>query len=375
MAARCVTSRVSSLAVLSVPLLLLACADVLDDAATVEPGRARLEGAPLVGKADGADVADHECRVVLRQVAPRREGPGFEERCVEGFCWVVFRGQVDVAREALYEGAELRVLYRRDDGAWASVGGASTGDSPAGFVRYGFALDDHTLRLAGTSTTGLARAEVALIPYLATPDGGRAFDHNRVVDPLGSYVLRAETGWSVADDAAVCGGGTPTTLWIGNLALQLSRAASAACTDASPWPGQVVFDDWARTRATQTHVCFEVWSPGVTDWDDPDLWRKLDVRVSYRYGGVEEGWRYVDLAGRVGNNARYAVDLRPLDPFPRNGPTRCPEVPYEVVPSADGGRLAVDFEFYVTVSGQRLAPEGGWYSGRYEHYAVDGCVP
>ena len=67
---------------------------------------------------------------------------------------------------------------------------------------------------------------------------------------------------------------------------------------------------------------------------------------------------YVSFAGRVGNNAQYALDLRAFDPFAwgkcLNG------VPTTETTEPDGSRhLQSTTELYFTVNGSERRPSGG----------------
>src|SRR5690606_24891531 len=120
--------------------------------------------------------------------------------------------------------------------------------------------------------------------------------------------------------------------WIGEAKYAISRAtcAGGACAeDLRPLEGGFFFDSWAKQRAAITAGYFEVWQPGVTDFDNPDLWRELDVRIYYRFDPSGPfSWRWVDFQERAGNNARYSFSLRELDPFV--DPNACPSVPFRL---------------------------------------------
>ncbi|MCA9586717.1 MAG: hypothetical protein KC657_15285 [Myxococcales bacterium] len=130
------------------------------------------------------------------------------------------------------------------------------------------------------------------------------------------------------------------------------------------------FETWTRQRAAVTELSFEVYEPGTTDWDDPDTWRKLDVRMYSRLGTTGPfQMRYVGLQRRSGNNARYAVNVRDLDPFklwntPRSK-DECPKLPMRKA----GGYVEVDFEFHFEVNGVELRPAGGGeHKGKFVEY-------
>jgi len=163
--------------------------------------------------------------------------------------------------------------------------------------------------------------------------------------------------------------------WMGNVRSVISRMTCAGgklcegdlrAVSSTPIP----YDTWARQRAAIRQLTFEVWKQGTTDFDNPELWRQLDVQVHYRAGGAGDfRTAYVDLERRVGNNARYAVDLRSLDPIPgivgiaaADCPplTREPGSPY----------VSSTVEVFFTVNGAELRPAGGGaFLVRYENYA------
>lgn len=163
--------------------------------------------------------------------------------------------------------------------------------------------------------------------------------------------------------------------WMGRTAFVTSRATcdGSACEgDRRALEDGFSYETWARQRAAIAAIYFEVWEPGLTDRDDPDLWQKLDVQMHLRWipGGPVES-RYVDFDRRVGNNARYAVPLRSLDPlggFTRTDRAQCPTAPLTTL--ADGQYVETSVEYWFTVNGARLAPAGGGgWRGRFVDYA------
>ena len=112
------------------------------------------------------------------------------------------------------------------------------------------------------------------------------------------------------------------------------------------------FDTWARQRAAITNLCFEVYQPGMTDHDDPDLWQKLDTELHWRSRADEPGpSRRSSFDRRVGNNARYAFGrARSI----RSAPYHCPEVAGD----ADARRHVpqISVEYYIVVNGGELGP-------------------
>jgi len=164
--------------------------------------------------------------------------------------------------------------------------------------------------------------------------------------------------------------------WMGNAASAISRETcdgGGACeTSRVQLESGFRFDTWTRQRATIAGAYFDVWKQGVTDFANPDLWKQLDVKVHYRQVGAPE-WStaYVAFEKRVGNDARYVVPLRSIDPL--GGRTRtsredCPKGPLAV--SADGLYVETDVEFFFSVNGFELRPESGTrvYRGTYADY-------
>lgn len=162
--------------------------------------------------------------------------------------------------------------------------------------------------------------------------------------------------------------------WMGNASFVVSRntCEGGPCdADLRPLEQGWLFDTWARQRATVAELLFQVWEPGVTDWDNPSLWEELDVRVHWRSSPEHDfQWDYVDFDRRVGNDARYAVRLRDIDPLPGATVTDeadCPDFPTTLTP--DGHYLEAQTEVYFTVNGHELRPEGwGTFLGRFQDY-------
>jgi hypothetical protein len=153
--------------------------------------------------------------------------------------------------------------------------------------------------------------------------------------------------------------------WVGNANTLLTRDTSGdICGGASISQG-FSFDTWVRERAAITNLCFQVYQPGMTDHDDPDLWQKLDVSLRWRVAG-QNAWQItpVNFDRRVGNDARYAFSLRDIDPF---RPYHCPEMA-TLTPDSQYVRATVEYTIYV--NGFELRPEpGAAYSGDFIDYA------
>lgn len=147
--------------------------------------------------------------------------------------------------------------------------------------------------------------------------------------------------------------------WMGNVSALLARGADHRCEGAVAFGSKVSFGSWARQRAAMTDLCFEVYEPGVTDFDNAALWQQLDVQVHHRFDPSKPfETDYVSFVDRVGNNARYAVDLRPFDPFSWG---KCwSDAPLTSTTEPDGSaHVQATLELYFTVNGEELRPDGG----------------
>jgi hypothetical protein len=119
-------------------------------------------------------------------------------------------------------------------------------------------------------------------------------------------------------------------------------------------------------------IYFEVYKSGVTDFDNPDLWRQLDVQVLSRPVGSAATWRsqYVRFDGRAGNNARYGLLLREFDPLGENTITdraNCPAASLALSP--DGQYVTTELDYYFRVNGVEYRPAaGGAFRGRFSQY-------
>ena len=177
--------------------------------------------------------------------------------------------------------------------------------------------------------------------------------------------------------------------WVGNADAVVSRATcgNAAC-DADRHPladsgDSFTYDTWARQRAAVTELELQVYKSGVTDHDNADLWKELDVEVHWRVGGVGPyTMSYVSFEDRVGNNARYSFGLRNIDPLQGiNGSalsnaSQCPS--FTLVTSADGQYVSATMDFWFTVNGVELRPSNGQtFTGTFANYLglYQVCVP
>jgi hypothetical protein len=162
--------------------------------------------------------------------------------------------------------------------------------------------------------------------------------------------------------------------WMGNATSVVARETcdgGPCAKDLKPLADGFVFDTWARERATVARLAFEAYEPGVTDVENPDLWKQLDAQIQWRFVGAAT-WTasYVDLAGRAGNNALYSVDLRAFDPLKggkRTDKADCPGTALTV--SADGAYVSAEVELFFTVNGVELRPKPGQtYRGTFSDY-------
>lgn len=174
--------------------------------------------------------------------------------------------------------------------------------------------------------------------------------------------------------------------WIGDVRFAIDRMTCDGICDGSlrPVTGEIQYDTWARQRAAVRAVTFEVWKQGVTDRDNPDLWRELDVQVHARVGAsgaFSSSW--VSFDKRVGDNARYAIDLRALDPIPGHFTVQdandCPAFELGVPGGASGALVDAVVELFVTVNGVEVRPAGpgSVFRVRYANYKslYAPCVP
>lgn len=162
--------------------------------------------------------------------------------------------------------------------------------------------------------------------------------------------------------------------WLGGATSVIARGTcdGGPCdADRKPLDQGFTYDTWARQRATVAGVYFEAYEPGVTDVENPELWKQLDAQMQWRFVGSPT-WEstYVNLAGRAGNNARYAVDLRAFDPLKggkRTDKKDCPATALTV--SKDGAYVSADVEYWFSVNGVELRPKAGQaYRGTFADY-------
>lgn len=186
----------------------------------------------------------------------------------------------------------------------------------------------------------------------------------RLVASLAALVITACSNGS--PESNVKGEVSTDNLWAGKVTATIERSVSDPCGNPIDMnAGDLRYGGWARQRAAYTNLCFEVWMPGMTDQDNPDFWRHLDVQVHYRYQGQGSfKTQYVSSIDRRGNNRRYVWNLRNADPFQVS--TVPAGIPYTVLSrftGSDGREWASAeslMEVYFTVNGKTLNKTDSW---------------
>jgi hypothetical protein len=175
----------------------------------------------------------------------------------------------------------------------------------------------------------------------------------------------------LASDDKADGGGP---LWAGLTSVTLERYAPDPCDDGVHALGDdpIVYDDWVRQRAGVRNICFEVWSPGITDVDNPDYWKLLDVQAHYRFGTGPWQMQYVPSIDRRWHNRRYAWSIDyALDPLANAASLVAVGAPLSILSEDNGwAMVSKDLEVYFTVNGRELeSPSGHSFTVRYEGQA------
>ena len=151
------------------------CGGEAPDQAAIRPA-----SAPAL-KADGPDLADRDCRVVLRRAA-RVSGPTgpLVHQGPDGESWWVWEAIVDLSEELVSAGARPVVLFAPWGGPeWYEAAQADEiAGAEEGFRRYRILLTEHTISPSHVSTTGLSQFVLEMVPAALLPDGTRLFDHN-----------------------------------------------------------------------------------------------------------------------------------------------------------------------------------------------------
>lgn len=174
--------------------------------------------------------------------------------------------------------------------------------------------------------------------------------------------------------------------WIGNGAYVIDRMTCDGPCDHSrralapaPWR----YDTYARQRAAIRAIYFDVWKAGVTDFDNAELWRELDVQVHFRVraeGPFQS--RYVRFFRRVGNDARYELPMAEMDPFAggfrRTDPSQCPDADLLTSGDPNAAYVGARVEYYFTVNGVPYRESSGHnFRGEFEEYRTlfEVCLP
>lgn len=151
--------------------------------------------------------------------------------------------------------------------------------------------------------------------------------------------------------------------WIGNGTSLFNRDDSQQC-GTTPIEQGFTFDTYVRERAVITNTCFEFYQPGVTDFDNPDLWKQYDVEIHIETSPTVWQSFPVNFESRQGNNARYAFDWRAVDPFREYFCTTL-----AVTPTSDGMYELAQLEYYITVNGGEYRPQlGAPFTGNFIDY-------
>lgn len=153
-------------------LLVLGCGS---GGESVSEHKATLSSPPQLGKADGADLADRSCQVVLRDVGrvPSADSQDYLVKCSAGVCNYVWRGHIDVS-ESVSEEARVFVLYHlTSDPNWYEVEAEPLGLSRYGYRQYVFEVSEG---LFGPKDGD--GWDIEMVAFLRFPDGRRLFDHN-----------------------------------------------------------------------------------------------------------------------------------------------------------------------------------------------------
>jgi hypothetical protein len=160
------------------------------------------------------------------------------------------------------------------------------------------------------------------------------------------------------------------TLWAGLASYAFERYAADPCDDEQNALGDapIVWDEWVRERAGTRNLCFQVWSPGITDTDDPSYWKELDVEVHYRFGTGAWTTAYVPMLDHQGHNLRYAWSMDwSLDPLANAASLVAIGAPLTILSEQNGSaQIAKDLQVYFTVNGETLEAPSGPFDVRFE---------
>ncbi|MFN0251282.1 MAG: DUF6209 family protein [Kofleriaceae bacterium] len=271
---------------------------------------------------------------------------------------LVFRADWSEQREGvLSPGGEMTIVY--DNARLAQCRNWRNGNPL-------YDITAHVVFSPGNQQRAISVRDTA--PTIAVPSDARGvtlwFENTAIP---GCQAWDSNLGANYWFDAAVA------PHWMGEARTLITRGADDPCAGGVASSTGFAFDTWARQRAAISNLCFEVYQPGVTEQDDPGrIWHQLDTQLHYRFVGQSSSpWQStpVHLDRRVGNNARYAFNVRALDPLRSY---HCPEVAPTVTATPDGGRAEIRIEYFMTVNGGQLRPApGGAYAGTFVDYATD----
>ncbi len=307
-------------------------------AQTWSPMGATPATAPYSPSASGGDSPDRACTVVLREVARLSNGTGgYEVNEVDGQRWIVWEGVLDMASSAIDAGAVPAAIFQDVHGQWWEVGATAAADSPAGYQRYEFWLDEQTVT-EGMSVSALNNVSLELVPFVRTTSGDRIFDHNRNPGDFDNYVLDSGNAWSVQDDGAACVPAEERPWAALEFRHDWQEIQHGAIVPGSslvveydllrlPWcfgdsyMGSATWNTWAYGRFEPSG---ETFAAPVVDCDDHacTIPRSLPVEVDVPSDATAvELW--FETAGRAcgshwdsnyGSNYRFDTDPEPVDP-------------------------------------------------------------
>lgn len=186
--------------ILLTAFLISGCADSERPIEVEASGRSVPTEAPQLGDPDAADAADRSCQVVLRSATQSVDTDGRPEvSCEGGDCSYRWRVEMDVASDAVAEGATGAVLYRAEgETLWREVAAVATERFPYGYTRFVALIEDH---LPGPDG---GMRPVELIALAHTAEGDRIFDHNVYEGDLDNARLTPEGGMALWGDRYVC---------------------------------------------------------------------------------------------------------------------------------------------------------------------------
>ncbi len=209
-------------------LVLFACA--CGGRVTVDEARPAL--APLTGQAGSTDVADRQCRVVLRRADRLVDARG-----------VGVAATIDVDAKLLADpGATPGVLFRADGSGWQEVTAQASAGAPAGYARF--------------VARFLTSQSADFIAFASTTTGVRLFDHNRLPGDFDSFHVDASNGFAIGEAPAVCPGLRPlATLSFTGGYVQAQHGAIVAGAQLA-----IEYDLGRLTSCRDTHNGYRFWT-------------------------------------------------------------------------------------------------------------------